>query len=85
VKNFGETLTFAGGALVGTVGAHALYVGSKQMFNASDYLASGVEFGVGLLLALFSKSTTLRVIGGVCIAQGILDWLYAGQVIKVEL
>jgi hypothetical protein len=85
VKNFGEALTYTGGALVGIVGAHAVYVGTKRIFDAGDYLAAGVEFAVGLLLAFFSKSTMLRVVGGVFVAQGVLDWLYAGRIVKVEL
>ena len=56
----------------------------KAMRNA-NYIAAGVELVTGLLLSFFGRSEILKVIGGVCIAEGLLDMAYVGQVIKVEL
>lgn len=81
-----ETVQITGAALLGTVAAHGIYAGIGKIFaKGGGYIPAIAELGIGVLLALTTKRDFWRVVGGVMIAQGVLDALYAGQVIAVEL
>lgn len=82
----GEVGTYTGGALVGTLAAYALYRGVGSIFKAGgSYTPAVVELLAGGAITLTLRSPFWRVVGGVMMAQGLLDLLYAGNVIAVEL
>lgn len=81
-----EVGVYAGGALVGTLAAYALYKGVGSIFKVGgNYTPALVELLAGGAVAFTLRQPFWRVVGGVMIAQGLLDLLYAGNVIAVEL
>ncbi|MGB9591149.1 MAG: hypothetical protein ACPL1K_01375 [Candidatus Kryptoniota bacterium] len=80
----GENAQLIAGGVVGTLLAHAVYVGSQNMFT-TKYAGSIAEGVIGLALLLFTKGPLLTTAGAVMVGQGILDGAYEAQLLKVEL
>ena len=89
-----EAWPYAVGGLVGTLAAHFVYKGTKELLpepkkaeeaTTQDYIASIAELIVGAVLIMAARGTVIRVMGGVMVGQGVLDALYTGKVITVQL
>ncbi|MCS7240593.1 MAG: hypothetical protein NZ651_05045 [Candidatus Bipolaricaulota bacterium] len=81
-----EILTTVGAATVGTVVSYTIYSGSRTLIKTDNvYIPAALELGVGVLLALTLRHPFWQIAGGVMIAQGLLDLMYAGNVLAVQL
>lgn len=81
-----EALVTVSAAAVGTVASYAIYTGSQSVFKTDNkYVPAAVEFGLGALLIWTLRHPFWHIVGGVMIAQGILDMMYAANVLTVQL
>ncbi len=84
INKIGENAQLIAGGILGTLLAHAIYVGSQNMFT-TKYAGAITEGLVGLALLFFTRGPLLTTAGAVMVGQGILDGAYEAQLLKVEL